>query len=167
MQIIFADPATVALDPAPIDAGWIVEGTPQARARELARSADGTAVVIAWSCTAGRFHWHYPVDEILHVVSGEAFVTDEGGAERRLGPGDMAFFPAGSHSLWRVPVAVRKLAVCRHTLPKPLGFALRAWKKVIALATGQGGGMQFTPDKRHAVPTTTRGLFGRSPVRFE
>ena len=70
MQIIFADPTTVALDPAPIKPGWVVEGTPQARARELARSADGTSVVIAWSCTAGRFNWHYGVDEMVHVDLG-------------------------------------------------------------------------------------------------
>jgi uncharacterized protein len=155
MQIIFADPATVALDPVPIEPGWIVDGTPQARARELARSADGTSVVIAWSCTAGRFNWHYGVDEMVHVISGEVFVTDDGGVERRLGPGDMAFFPAGSRSLWHVPVAVRKLAVCRHALPKSLGFAVRAWRRLIALVTGEGGGMGLIPDKRSAVPTTS------------
>jgi uncharacterized protein len=154
MQISFADPSTVGLDPAPIPPGWIVDGTPQARARELARSADGTTVIVAWSCTAGRFNWHYGVDEMVHVISGEVFVTDESGTERRLGPGDMAFFPAGSRSLWRVPVAVRKLAVCRHALPKPLGFAIRAWHKLIALATGEAGGMGLAPDKR-AIPTAT------------
>jgi uncharacterized cupin superfamily protein len=148
MQIIFADPATVVLDPAPIDSGWIVEGTPQAHARELARSADKTEVVIAWSCTAGRFHWHYAVDEMVHVISGEVFMTDERGVEHRLGPGDMAFFPAGSSSLWRVPVAVRKLAVCRQALPMPLGLVVRAWNRLIALALGQGGEMQFAPKKR-------------------
>jgi uncharacterized protein len=152
MQITFADPATVALDPAPIAAAWIVEGTPQASARELARSADGTSVVITWSCTAGRFYWHYGVEEMLHIISGEVFVTDESGTERRLGPGDMAFFPAGSRSLWHVPVAVRKLAVCRHALPKSLGFALRAWRRLIAIATGQGGN-QIAPDRRRAVLT--------------
>jgi uncharacterized protein len=88
---------------------------------------------------------------MLHIISGEAFVTDEGGVERRLGP-DMAFFPAGSRSLWHVPIAVRKLAVCRHALPKPLGFAVRAWKKLIAPATGQSG-MLRAPDKRSAVLT--------------
>jgi uncharacterized protein len=128
MQIVFSDPMTVGLDPAPIEPGWIVEGTPQAHSRELARSVDGTSVVVAWACTAGRFHWHYRLDEMVHVISGEVFVTAETGLERRLGPGDMAFFPAGSHSLWRVPVAVRKLAVCRHALPKPLGTAIRLKK---------------------------------------
>jgi uncharacterized cupin superfamily protein len=133
MQIIFADPSTVALDPVSIEPSWIIEGEPKASAKELARSADGTAVVLVWSCSAGQFHWHYSADETLHVISGEVFITNEGGAERRLGPGDMAFLPAGSRTLWRVPRAVRKLAICRHSLPKPFGFALRAWKKFVAL----------------------------------
>jgi uncharacterized cupin superfamily protein len=143
MSIVIADPATVNLEPAPVTPDWIVEGNPQAHAKELARSGDGTSVVVAWSCTAGRFHWHYRVDETVHVISGEVFVTNEDGHERRLGPGDMAFFPAGSSSLWRVPSSVRKLAVCRHALPQPLGFALRAWRKLIAIATGQGGSLQL------------------------
>jgi uncharacterized protein len=125
MQIVVADLSAVALDPAPIEPSWIIEGAPEARAKELARSADGTAVVVDWSCTAGQFHWHYSVDETLHAISGEVFITNHGGAERRLGPGDMAFLPAGSCSLWRVPCAVRKLAVCRQSLPKPFGLAPR------------------------------------------
>ena len=89
MSIVIADPSTVALDPAPITPGWIVEGKPEARAKELARSDDGTSVVVAWSCTAGRFHWHYSVDETVHVISGEVWITNEDDVERRLGPGDI------------------------------------------------------------------------------
>ena len=58
---------------------------------------------MAWSCTAGRFTWNYIIDETLHVISGEAFVTDEKGEVRRLGPGDMVYFPAGSRSNWYIP----------------------------------------------------------------
>jgi uncharacterized cupin superfamily protein len=142
-SIVIADPSTVALVPAPIEPGWIVEGQPEACAKELARSGDGTSVVVAWSCTAGRFRWHYSVDETVHIISGEVFVTKEDGVERRLGPGDMAFFPAGSSSIWRVPAAVRKLAVCRHALPQPLGFALRAWRKLFAIITGERSSLQL------------------------
>ena len=141
--IVIADPSSVALGPAPIDPGWILEGTPEARARERARSGDGTSVVAAWSCTAGRFRWHYRVDETVHIISGEVFVTKEDGAERRLGPGDMAFFPADSSSMWRVPAEVRKLAVCRHALPQPLGFALRAWRKLFAMLMGERSSFQL------------------------
>ena len=128
--IVIAPPAEVELVPAPIPADWIISGTPEARSRRLARSQDGASSVMAWSCTAGRFNWHYTVDETVHVISGEVFVTNEKGEECRLGPGDMAFFPAGSRSTWRVPVAVRKLAVCRQAMPLPFGFALRAWNKI-------------------------------------
>ena len=45
MSIVIADPSTVALDPAPITPGWILEGNPQARAKELARSDSQVTLV--------------------------------------------------------------------------------------------------------------------------
>jgi uncharacterized cupin superfamily protein len=133
--ITIAPPANVDLSSAPIPAGWILAGAPEARSRQLARSQDGACSVMAWSCTAGRFTWHYTVDEMVHIISGEVFVTNEKGEECRLGPGDMAFFPAGSRSTWQVPVEVRKLAVCRQAMPLPFGFALRAWNKLSRILT--------------------------------
>jgi uncharacterized cupin superfamily protein len=91
--VAFAAPAEVELAPNPINPAWIIEGNPQARAKRLAESADGTSSVMAWSCTPGRFEWHYAVDETVHIISGEVLVTDENGKIHRLGPGDMAFFP--------------------------------------------------------------------------
>ncbi len=125
--------AEVELLPAPIPAHWIVEGTPQARSKRLWTSIDGTASVIAWSCTPGRFTWHYKVDEILHILSGEVLVTDDKGQSRRLGPGDMVYFHAGSSSLWHVTQELRKVAICRHNIPWVLGFALRAWRKLASI----------------------------------
>jgi uncharacterized protein len=133
--IIVAPPATVELSSAPIPEPWILSGTPEARSKQLARSQDGASSVMAWSCTAGRFNWHYTVDETVHIISGEVFITNEKGEECRLGPGDMAFFPAGSRSTWYVPVEVRKLAVCRQAMPLPFGFALRAWNKLARIMT--------------------------------
>jgi hypothetical protein len=86
---------------------------------------------MAWSCTAGRFNWHYAVDETIHIISGEVFVTNEKNEKHRLGPGDMVFFPAGSQSTWHVPHGVRKFAVCRHSMPRSLGVTLRAWNKLV------------------------------------
>ena len=134
--VVFAVPAEIDLPPAPINPDWIIEGMPQAHSKDLARSADGTCTIVAWSCTPGRFNWHYAVDETLHVISGEAFVTDEQGDVHRLGPGDMAFFPAGSHSRWHVTQEVRKLAVCRHSMPGLLGLALRVWNRLLNRLTG-------------------------------
>jgi hypothetical protein len=136
LPVITASPATVELAPDPMPAHWIVEGTPQVRTARLATSADRTSSVMVWSCTAGRFYWHYLVDETLHLISGEVFITDENNQVRRLGPGDMAFFPAGSRSLWHVPHEVRKLAVCRHGMPRACGYMLRLWNYLVDVFTG-------------------------------
>jgi hypothetical protein len=138
--VVFAYPADVELTDAPIAPHWITEGTPRARAAKLAVTADGTSTVMAWSCSAGRFTWNYAIDETLHVISGEAFVTDDQGVERRLGPGDMVFFPAGSRSNWYVPHEIRKIAFCRHAMPRPLGVMLRTWNKLVDLMTGFSAG---------------------------
>lgn len=127
--IIVADPATVELIAMPINPDWILEGKPEARAAFLANSADGTSKIMAWSCTAGRFNWRYSVDETVHIISGDVFITNDKGVTIHLGPGDMAFFPAGSTSMWRVPNEVRKLAVLRHAMPRWFGHALRVWNK--------------------------------------
>lgn len=153
--ILFAAPADIELAPAPIRPNWILEGKPIARARVLAESADGTSSVMAWSCTAGRFRWCYAVDETVHIISGEVFVTDGSGATRRLGPGDMAFFPAGSRSTWTIPNEVRKLAVCRHSMPRSFGYMLRAWNKVVDIITGFSAG-ESQPGKRPAAQSGAR-----------
>jgi uncharacterized cupin superfamily protein len=138
--VIFAKPAEGELPPDPIPAHWVIEGTPQVRSKRVATSADGTAMVMVWSCTPGTFKWHYTGDEMLHIIAGEVFVTNEKGEVRRLGPGDMAFFPAGSISIWRVTKDLRKVAMCRHSMPRPLGFLLRAWNKLVDILTGFSAG---------------------------
>jgi uncharacterized cupin superfamily protein len=140
--IVFAAPADAELTASPIYPAWITEGTPQAHSKRVAQSADGTAAVFVWSCTAGRFTWHYAGDELAHILSGEVFVTDHHGNERRFGPGDMAFFPAGSRSHWHVPQHVKKLAMCRHGMPRAFGFVLRVWNRAVRYAGrfSAGGG---------------------------
>lgn len=158
-SVIFASPATVELTPDPMPAHWVVEGMPQVRTARLATSADGTSSTMVWSCTAGRFYWHYLVDETLHLISGEVFVTDENDQVRRLGPGDMAFFPAGSRSLWHVPHEVRKLAVCRHRMPRPCGYFLRLWNYLVDVMTGFSAGEAVPGEPADRVRTNSaRGI---------
>src|SRR5882672_11153495 len=129
-QVITANPATVELSPSPFPAEWVFEGSPQAQATAIAHSRDGAMTVIAWSCTKGRFRWQYKVDEMAHILSGEVFITDESGTERRLGAGDTVFFASGSTCLWRVTEDVRKVAVCHAAVPRLVGLGLRAWNKL-------------------------------------
>jgi hypothetical protein len=121
---------------------------------------------MAWSCTAGRFAWHYTVEETAHFICGEVFITDEKGDVRRLGPGDMAFFPAGSSSLWHVPVEVRKLAVCRHVMPRPFGHLLRAWNKLVHCLCGNSvvrTGLDPSASAAPAEPTSPQRFIAGAP----
>lgn len=133
-SIVLGSTATMAdLKPSGISADWILSGKPEARSKVLAKSHDGTSYVVVWECSAGRFEWHYTEDETVTIILGEVFIT-ENGEERRLGLGDMAFFPAGTSCVWRVADRVRKVAVMRKSLGYPLGFGVRAWYKLLRIA---------------------------------
>jgi uncharacterized protein len=136
--IAVAATAQVDLDPSPITPGWILDGTPEARAKLLAKSQDKTSYIMAWECTPGRFNWHYTEDEVVCIICGEVFISDADGPERRLGQGDMAFFPAGSSCTWRVTECVRKVAVLRKDMPPLFGLGLRAWHRLLRAAGVRG-----------------------------
>jgi uncharacterized cupin superfamily protein len=118
---------------APIRADWIVDGEPQARRSVLAKSQDRTSYMMSWECTPGRFNWHYPQDETVVIVSGEVFIAADGKGERRLGPGDFAFFPAGTSATWRVTATVRKIAHLREPIAFPLVLLMLGWRRVKTL----------------------------------
>ena len=132
--IVLETAAAMELLPEPIPQDWILSGNPEATSKKLAKSDDFTSYIMVWDCTPGRFTWHYTKDETLVVVSGEVFITRENGQERRLGPGDFAFFPNGSSATWRVTERLRKVAVVRETMPRPLGLVLRGFKGVLRRA---------------------------------
>ena len=137
-SIVIEATASVDLEPAPISADWILDGTPEARSGLLAKSGDRTSSIMVWGCTPGRFSWHYSEDETVVVVSGEVFITTEKGEERRLGQGDMGFFPAGSSCTWRVNDRVKKVAVLRKNLPPLLSIGVRAWNKLLRMVWLRG-----------------------------
>ena len=119
MPIAIATSATdIALQPAPINPDWVIDGAPTARNAELFRSDDGLASTVVWDCTPGRFEWIYDVDETIHVLEGTIVLDDGEGPPRRYGPCDVVFFPAGARVEWTVETHVRKLAFFRRPLPK-------------------------------------------------
>ena len=130
-SIVIAAASEEDLEPAPIAPSWILSGEPEARNKMMAKSKDGTSYTMVWECTPGRFNWHYSEDETVVLLSGEVFISNGKGEERRLGPGDMAFFPAGSSCTWRITNSVRKVAVLRNALPFPLGLGVQIWNKFL------------------------------------
>jgi uncharacterized cupin superfamily protein len=127
--------ADVALAPTPIDPAWMLDGSPLTEAAEIARTRDGTTCVYLWQTTRATYRWEHESDETVYVLDGEAFVRDERardetghdamGPERRLGPADVAFFPAGARTIWRVPERLRKVSTLTRPLPGPAAGAMR------------------------------------------
>jgi uncharacterized protein len=101
----------------PIPADWIESGDPHARGSCSVKSVDGRIQAGEWTCTAGRFCWHYYEDEVIRILEGEAFIEIDG-TFRRFGPGDMVFFPMGQTARWHVPSFVHKT----YFLAKPGDF---------------------------------------------
>jgi uncharacterized protein len=127
----------VMLAPNPIEPDWIREGKPEARSRVLERSSDGLACSIVWECTAGKFEWFYDIDETLYILEGGVTVSDERTPPRRLGPGDVVFFPKGSRAQWRVESYVRKVAFCHRTLPGITKVVMSMLRKLKARLRGR------------------------------
>jgi hypothetical protein len=124
--------ALMELQSAPINPAWILEGTPAARNRLIAPSTDRFGWTMLWDCTAGRFNWHYTIDETVHIIDGSVTITDADGKTFTLTPGDIAFFPAGCSAHWHVESYVRKVAYCQKPVPSFFGFPLRALRKLVA-----------------------------------
>jgi uncharacterized cupin superfamily protein len=138
-QIVLATPECVELAPSSIPSEWVISGTPQAWNKEVSTSHDRISQIVVWECTAGQFRWHYRKDESVIVISGEAFLINPDGHEVRFGAGDVGFFPAGSICTWRVPGRFRKVAVLREPMWRPLGWAAKAWNRLMGMV-GMGGG---------------------------
>ena len=132
-SIVMLTPAMVELKPEPFPPGWVVSGSPEARCSKVVRSRDRTSHIVVWDCTPGSFRWHYGMDEAIVVISGEAFMINDKGEERRFGAGDLGFFPAGTTCTWRITEHLRKVGVLRETMWRPLGLAVKAWHKLLRI----------------------------------
>jgi hypothetical protein len=67
--------------------------------------------------------------------------------ERRYGPGDIAFFPAGTNATWRHPHHFRKVAILKESVWRPLGIGLKLWNKLLRMI-----GITDTSSLLHTVP---------------
>jgi len=138
---------SVALDPAPINPGWILEGNPVASCHTFSRNRDGSFSVI-WDCTAGRFNWFYGLAETFYIIEGSAVLKDINGVPRRVSAGETVHFPAGSQAEWLVEKYIRKVAFCTNPQPLLRRMLGRAWRATKRLA-GQGR-TEVNPTMFHA-----------------
>lgn len=144
--------ATMELSPAPINAAWILEGAPLARNRLIAPSSDRFGWTMLWDCTAGKFNWHYSLDETVHIIEGSVTVTDSDGTSMTLVPGDIAFFPKGCVAHWHVETYVRKVAYCQKPAPAIVALPLRLWRRIFAQL---GKAISLIPQSlAHPIPET-------------
>lgn len=125
--------ADVKLEPGSIPSEWLLSGEPATASKMLGKSRDRLAYVMLRECGAVSYRWHYDRHEAYIVLSGEGFMTDQTGVERRFGPGDVAFFPAGTNAIWRHPNHFRKVAVLKDALWLPLALSLKAWNRLLIM----------------------------------
>ena len=138
-SILSSTLAGVELETIQIPAESMISGNPETRSKILGRTKDMLAVAVLWECGACSYKWHYNQDEAYIVLSGEGFMTDVNGVERRYGAGDVAFFPAGTDSTWRHPDHFRKVAVLKESVPSLVGTVVKVWNKLLRIV-GLGGG---------------------------
>jgi hypothetical protein len=134
----------INLSPSPIYPQWVLEGNPIARNKLLSVSPDGAASSYIWDCTAGRFNWHYEVEETIYVIEGGVVLKDASGFSHRLRAGDSYFFPAGTCAEWHVENYIRKFALIRTPLPRSLVLAKRGYRFLKRLL-GNGGSANAAP----------------------
>jgi uncharacterized protein len=140
LPLIEAGHCDVDLRPSPIEPSWIIEGNPEARARQLSASVDKAAETLIWSCTEGKFHWYYDFDETIIILEGSIVLESDGMPPKRYGVGDVIFFRKGAHAKWHVEGYVRKAAFCRQTNPIGFGFVVRVVNKLGRMLSGKSGG---------------------------
>lgn len=132
------------LKPSPIRPEWILEGAPEARCINLSMGTGNWASTDHWSCTRGKFRWHYYWDEAVLFLEGEVRITDETGKVYLGKPGVSLFFPAGTSAVWEVPDYIRKIAFNQRPIPRYLSLPARVINKlriVTGLAPAQKGGL--------------------------
>jgi uncharacterized cupin superfamily protein len=90
------------MKPMAVNPSWIKSGTPKFMVAETSNVATVGVTTGLWSCDGpGVFEWTYGTDETIHLIEG-AVEIEYMGKTLKLGPGDTAFFRAGTQATWTV-----------------------------------------------------------------
>jgi uncharacterized cupin superfamily protein len=106
-EIIRFDRATPAQSTSPV--GDPLEGSPVSTTRNFFESADQRFFAGIWESTRGKWKVNYTEQEFVHMLSGEAILTDEQGKAERFSAGDSFVVPPGFKGTWESLGDVRKL----------------------------------------------------------
>jgi uncharacterized protein len=89
--------------PQEVDPSWILEGQPRFSSRVYAQTPSGKTLGGVWKVDGPtRFEWRFGLDETVYILEGAVNIEYQG-RTFKLGPGDTAYFPAGTRATWHVP----------------------------------------------------------------
>ena len=86
-----------------------LEGKPQATTRNFFASPDQHFFAGVWESTKGKWPVNYTEQEFVHMLAGEAILTDELGQAEYVRAGDSFVVQAGFKGTWESLGEVRKL----------------------------------------------------------
>jgi uncharacterized cupin superfamily protein len=72
---------------------------------------DGQPEMGIWECAPGHYRRQVRSAETMHILSGSAVFTPDGGAPVALREGDVYFFPAETTGVWDIQSTMRKVYV--------------------------------------------------------
>ena len=81
------------------------------RGVKIAASTPQQPDIGVWECSPGRYRRQILSAESMHILSGEAMFTPDGGAPVRLVAGDVVFFPSNTLGEWDIRSTLRKMYV--------------------------------------------------------
>lgn len=105
--IIRFDTATPEVSSAPINNP--IQGSPMGTTRNFFSSPDEHFFAGIWESTAGKWPVNYTEQEFVHMLTGEAILTDASGKAEHVKAGDSFVVPAGFQGTWESLGEVRKL----------------------------------------------------------
>jgi uncharacterized cupin superfamily protein len=102
------DPATIELEPWPLDEDQLVGDAPEVSGLVLDTSADGRVERGIWQHGEGVSR-DTESDEIFVVLSGRATIEVDDGPTLEVGPNSIGLLHAGDRTTWRVHETLRKV----------------------------------------------------------
>jgi uncharacterized cupin superfamily protein len=115
MTRVITAPANSELNLDPLPEREVVEGSGNAETFIVAEADDETCRSGLWTCPVGTYRFFFPYEEHTYIIEGKVEVIDDlhGRVTHVLGPGDMAYFPVGSKTVWKVVEPLKKYFVMR------------------------------------------------------